>query len=80
MATTKLEQVVGISSLIDEIVAQGKALTQDEAGARERLIVKARELISGLETPVEMVTWIAWAEVRTLPTSSLENDACHTES
>ena len=55
-----------IASLMDEIASQGNAFSRREAGTRERLISKARDLIASLETPVEMVTWITWAEVRVL--------------
>jgi hypothetical protein len=53
----------GVESLLQEIAANGQALIRGQDAARTTLIGKARSLIAALETPTEMVTWIAWAEV-----------------
>ena len=52
-----------VTSLLDSIAAKGKALSHNEEGSREALIADARSLIAALETPMEAITWIIWAEV-----------------
>ena len=37
---------------------------------RVATIAKARDLIATLETPLESIIWMAWAEVRILPTKA----------
>jgi len=59
-------QSPNFSGILDEITVYGYSLLQQKAGAREALSAKARSLIAALETPIEAITWIAWAEVRTL--------------
>ena len=42
--------------------------SQEEVDAkRVATIAKARDLIATLETPLESIIWMAWAEVRILP-------------
>ncbi|KAL9633076.1 MAG: hypothetical protein Q9164_004918, partial [Protoblastenia rupestris] len=52
-----------VQGLLSEIDANGQALCRGRDAARTTLIAKARSLIAALETPVETITWIAWAEV-----------------
>ena len=54
-----------IQNLLREIDAGGRALSH-RPGARTELIARARSLISALETPIESIIWMAWAEVRKL--------------
>ena len=56
-------QTLDTSTLLDEIAGHGKDLSHQIPSAREALIAKARSLITSLETPVEAITWMAWAEV-----------------
>ena len=65
-ATLEQTQATNVTALLDEIALVGEAFSQKKAGAREHLISNARRLIAALETPVEAVTWIAWAEVKIL--------------
>ena len=60
-------QLDEVDSLLQEIAAKGQALIRGQDAARTTLIGKARSLIAALETPAEMVTWIAWAEVLKSP-------------
>ena len=52
-----------VQSLLHDIGSEGQRLLSGGHAARSNLITKARSLIATLETPVETVTWIAWAEV-----------------
>ena len=54
-----------VQSLLDEIYTHGQDLLRGQEVARTSLIAKARSLIAALETPMETITWIAWAEVYT---------------
>lgn len=67
MWSTTLEQTqaTAVTALLDDITLVGEAFSQKKAGAREQLMANARRLISVLETPVEAITWMAWAEVDT---------------
>ena len=55
-----------VATILENIAESGKALSHDGAGAeiRRELLASARSLILALETPVESITRIAWAEVR----------------
>ena len=54
-----------VQNLLKEIDSYGQALLQgQDVAARVSLIARARSLIASLETPIESVTWMAWAEVR----------------
>ncbi|KAL8832822.1 MAG: hypothetical protein Q9191_000006 [Dirinaria sp. TL-2023a] len=48
--------------LLHGIEIEGQKLVSGGDDTRTNLITKARFLIAALETPVETVTWIAWAE------------------
>ena len=56
-------QTPDITALLDEIAKHGTDLAHQKAGAREALVANARLLIASLETPVEAITWMSWAEV-----------------
>ncbi|KAL8649517.1 MAG: hypothetical protein Q9226_005550 [Calogaya cf. arnoldii] len=51
-----------LEPLLAEIKAQGHALDLQVVGARRKLLNAATSLIAELETPVEKITRIAWAE------------------
>lgn len=53
-----------VDELIEVLLSERKRLAQNEPDARENLISTARELVSNLETPLEAMGWINWAEVR----------------
>ena len=61
--TSTLPLQTDVTGLLNEIAAQGKSLSHDGEGSREKLIDSARSLIAALETPMEAITWIIWAEV-----------------
>ncbi len=65
MASTTLEntQATAVTALLGDVTLVGEAFSQKKAGAREQLIANARRLIAALETPIEAITWMAWAEV-----------------
>ncbi len=67
MGSTTLKQTpsTDVAALLDDIALVGEALSQKRAGARDQLISNARRLVAALETPVEAITWMAWAEVNT---------------
>lgn len=56
--------------LLKDVAIKGEAFSRSEEGAREALIASARSLIMALETPMEAVTWMIWAEVRLSPDTS----------
>ncbi len=63
--TLKQTQATAVTALLEDINLVGEAFSQKKAGAREQLMANARRLISVLETSVEAITWMAWAEVDT---------------
>ena len=56
-----------VSYLLDEIASNGKSLTQGNSKARKNALNAARELCFALETPVEAIIRICWAQVSFLP-------------
>ena len=52
-----------IQDTLREIEIGGQLLSKGQDGARTELITKARSLIAALETPIETIIWMAWAEV-----------------
>ena len=54
-----------VQEILRDIDLNGQALLSGQEAVRTSLIDKARSLIASLETPIETVTWIAWAEVNT---------------
>ena len=62
-----MENLVIVSPKLETILASissgGDALRQGEAYARRNLLDAARSLIAELETPIETITRITWAEV-----------------
>lgn len=52
-----------VSSLIERIVAAGKALEGGETGARESLVALNHALIAQLEMPCEFLQRTFWGEV-----------------
>ena len=65
-ATLEQTPAFDVTALLDNIALVGEAFSQKKAGAREQLILNARRLVAALETPVEAITWMAWAEVKAL--------------
>ena len=64
---TRQATVSGMQDVVRGIEAYSYALesmTDEEAANRQRLdlLTKARKLVSALETPLEAVVWMAWAE------------------
>ena len=70
-----------VGAVLKEIASKGEAFSQKEPGARESLIASARSLIAALETPMETVLWMIWAEVRNHSTTpwTLVNDMYHSQ-
>ena len=62
-----MENPVKVSPKLETVLASlssgGDAIRQGEAYARRQLLDAARSLIAELETPIETITRIAWAEV-----------------
>lgn len=52
-----------VTSIIDSLVAAGKAYENNEPGAREALIDNSRALMTSLEIPSEFLQRSFWAEV-----------------
>lgn len=53
-----------LQSGYNELVSSGP---KDRDAARVATIARARDLIATLETPLESIIWMAWAEVCILP-------------
>ena len=55
--------MLSLQSVYNQVLSSG----HDGADkARVAMIAKARDLIAALETPLESIIWMAWAEVRIL--------------
>lgn len=52
-----------VSSLLEDVASNGKSFTEGDTKARKKALVAARELCLALETPVEAIIRICWAEV-----------------
>ncbi len=52
-----------VPHLLEEIASNGKSFTQGDGKARKKALVAARELCLALETPVEAIIRMCWAEV-----------------
>ena len=52
-----------IATLLQQIEAKGKALEIDRGNSRIELLAAARSLCYKLETPIEALLRICWAEV-----------------
>lgn len=52
------------SSILNAMTSEGQKLAQKDPVARTKLISQARSLIAALETPMECVLQIIWANVR----------------
>ncbi len=57
-----------LQSGYDEFMSSG---LEDKDAARVATIAKARDLIATLETPLESIIWMAWAEVCILPSKAI---------
>lgn len=57
-----------LQSVYNEFVSGGP---EGKDTARVAVIAKARDLIASLETPLESIIWMAWAEVRSPPPQSV---------
>jgi hypothetical protein len=58
---------MSVSSIIESLVAAGKAYENNEPGARETLIDSSRALVTSLEIPSEFLQRSFWAEVSPPP-------------
>lgn len=63
----KANAIDKVPQLLEEIAKQGKALTQDGAQNRRRLLESVRSLSYALETPREAMIRYCWSQVRTRP-------------
>lgn len=61
-----------VSSIIENLVAAGKAYENNEPGAREALIDNSRALVTSLEIPSEFLQRVFWAEVSLSPANRIE--------
>jgi len=52
-----------VSSLLEDISDVGKSYSQNEPGAREKLLSLAYSLAAAMELPSETIQRISWAEV-----------------
>lgn len=52
-----------VSSLLEEIATTGKSYSQQQSGAREKLLSLANSLAAAVELPSEAIQRIGWAEV-----------------
>lgn len=59
-----LGDLESIDKLIAKRVTERQRLTDSQQYARENLISTARDLVSLLETPLEVILWMICAEVR----------------
>lgn len=55
-----------VSSLLEDMSNVGKSYTQNEPGAREKLLSLAYSLAAVVELPSETIQRIGWAEVSCL--------------
>lgn len=53
-----------VTKILERLATAGKALGENELGAREALIDQSRSLIAALEIPSEFIQRSFWAEVR----------------
>ena len=70
---SKTTSTSDIHTLLEEIASQGASLDEpDHEYARRELLAAARSLCYKLETPIESLLRICWAEIssRTLPTKT----------
>ena len=73
-------------SILDAMMAERQKFSQKDSDARTNLISQARSLIAALETPMEYILQIIWANVRLQPlpwrrlTLSAYPIHCHTPS
>ena len=52
-----------VRALLEDVFSNGLSLAHGEVNARRELLVTVRSLFFELETPVEAILRIAWAEV-----------------
>ena len=57
------EPTRSVPYLLEEIASKGRSFTQGDTKARKKALAAARELCFALETPVEAIIRICWAEV-----------------
>ena len=54
-----------LQSIYQEHISRGSSsLEHINEEARQAMIATARDLIASLETPLESILWMSWAEVR----------------
>lgn len=62
MSSAAAEQADQASSLIKDLSSLQPSLLKAGDNARQEMIAKARSVISILETPMESILWMGWAE------------------
>ena len=62
MSSQAAEQADQASSLIKDLSSLQSSLLGTGESTRQEMIAKARSLISTLETPMESILWMGWAE------------------
>ena len=67
MASSDMYLPVPINSLLEEVASKGKALTSGDLSIRKSLLSSVRALCLALETPIESVLRMEWAEVSKKP-------------
>ena len=56
-----------MESLLEEVIQAGQAYKDGQDGARETLLILTRLLIASLESPIESLLRMGWAEVSDFP-------------
>lgn len=62
MSSQAAQQADQTSSLIKDLSSLQPSLLKTPDSTRQEMIAKARSLISTLETPMESILWMGWAE------------------
>ena len=55
---------LNVESIMSAMLVERQKLAQGVSSARTNLIAQARSLIAGLETPMEHILHVIWANVR----------------
>lgn len=62
MSSQAAQQADRAASLIKDLSSLQPSLLKTGDSARQEMIAKARSLINALETPMESILWMGWAE------------------
>jgi len=54
---------VNLSTLLEEVASKGKSLVDGDPEVRKELLATTRSLFLALETPIEAILRMEWAEV-----------------